>query len=376
MLIDLHTALECVETYYTEDTKQTVTLGCMCGTQLFKHIFDLSLGYFTFSDILLIEGCQDFIGLSEPSPANNHFYYASLLTKKAVRSLFNDFSNPFSMRILNNGNPVNEYRYNMDIKFINRFKLVLVCDAHLIPQNYISELQKHVSGKLVMFVDPFTVNGQPYADVPTVTYATAECDSLTALARDVYGVDTNYVKQGPKMLDVLNIAAPKTAGKFMNCQYVTNDTVYYELMKDKLEAMGIKKGYKVLVDDNQVMKYTMDPLDRNELSREEVVVNHHSLMDIVTGKGISNLHTEITCRLNNFKKVFHPHVDFKSTFKNPFTTDNSILKVIPGNLLTIEQASYHKFDKIIFIQSAYHRLTKQEMYTLMNITEHLTVLEE
>ena len=99
-------------------------------------------------------------------------------------------------------------------------------------------------------------------------------------------------------------------------------------------------------------------------------------MEVVAGKTPSVIHTEITCRLNNFKKVFHPHAEFKSTFKNPFTVDNSILKVVPGNLLTIEQASYHKFDKIIFIQAPYSRLTKQEMYTLMNITEHLTVLEE
>jgi hypothetical protein len=57
--------------------------------------------------------------------------------------------------------------------------------------------------------------------------------------------------------------------------------------------------------------------------------------------------------------------------------DTSTLKVIPGSLLTIEQAAYHKFDKLTFVQSGYgHKLSKQELYTLMNMTEHLTIVEE
>ena len=66
--------------------------------------------------------------MSEPSPSNNHYYYGDLLTKTPKESLFNKeyFENPFEFKILNKGNPINEYKYSMNIQFINRFKLVIV----------------------------------------------------------------------------------------------------------------------------------------------------------------------------------------------------------------------------------------------------------
>ena len=374
MIIDLHTALESVESYFTNDRATYTMLGCMCGTQLFKHIFDLSLGYFAFGDILLIEGCQDFMGMSEPSPSNNHFHYSSLLSKKPVHSLFNEVCDLFSFKILNNGNPVSEYKFDFNIQFINRFNLVIVCDAHLIPQTYLAELMKYVSSKLIILVDPFTIFGKAFVDVPTVVNSTCECDELTALARDVYNVETPFIKSGQKMLNVLDIAPPKTTNRFIGNQYVTNDPPYYELMLDKLNGVGIKKDFKYIVPNNQLMFYDLEKID-DSMKQESISVNQNSLINIVKMDGSLGT-TLFTCNLNKYKRTFRAQIELLGKQK-PFTMDTSTLKVIPGSLLTIEQAAYHKFDKLTFVQSGYgHKLSKQELYTLMNMTEHLTIVEE
>jgi hypothetical protein len=79
--------------------------------------------------------------------------------------------------------------------------------------------------------------------------------------------------------------------------------------------------------------------------------------------------------MNHFKKTFRAPIDLEGVLDNPFDRDDRFKNVLPGNLLTIEQAAHHRFDKLIFIQSEYHKLSKQEMYTLMSVTEHLTILE-
>ena len=383
MVIDLHVALQSIESYFTEDTNDTITLGQMVGSQLFKHIFDLSLGYFDFPDILLIEGCQDYIGMSEPSPSNNHYYYGDLLTKTPKESLFNKeyFENPFEFKILNKGNPINEYKYSMNIQFINRFKLVIVCDAHLIPPEFISELKRRVSSKLIMLADPFTVYGKAIIDIPTVVHSSCECDPLTAMARDIYGVETDYIKKmSGKMLDVMHISAPQTTQKFQGHYYVTNDKPYYELMVDKFKKMGLRKGYSVIVTDKNYITCDLDPLSKDEINKEYITMGPYSLMEIVIGGSGRRMPTltsnpSCSCRMNHFKKTFRAPIDLEGVLDNPFDRDDRFKNVLPGNLLTIEQAAHHRFDKLIFIQSEYHKLSKQEMYTLMSVTEHLTILE-
>jgi hypothetical protein len=280
----------------------------------------------------------------------------------------------FSFKILNNGNPVSEYKFDFNIQFINRFNLVIVCDAHLIPQTYLAELMKYVSSKLIILVDPFTIFGKAFVDVPTVVNSTCECDELTALARDVYNVETPFIKSGQKMLNVLDIAPPKTTNRFIGNQYVTNDPPYYELMLDKLNGVGIKKDFKYIVPNNQLMFYDLEKTD-DSINQESISVNQNSLINIVKMDGSLGT-TLFTCNLNKYKRTFRAQIELLGKQK-PFTMDTSTLKVIPGSLLTIEQAAYHKFDKLTFVQSGYgHKLSKQELYTLMNMTEHLTIVEE
>lgn len=371
MVIDLHTALEAVESYFNDDTKDNVTLGGMAGVQLFKHIFDLSLGYFRFNDILLIEGCQDYIGMSKPSPVNNHLFYASLMNKLPSPSLFNTVDRPFSFNILNNGNPVTEYHCKMDIQRINGFKLIIVCDAHLIPPKYLNELKRYVSGKLIMLVDPFTVYGLAYTQVPTVVYSCFECDSLTAMARNIYGVDTDRVKQG-KMFEVVKGVGPKTMTKLSNVQYATNDRSYLEDMQDKQISMGLKKGYRVMVTGNQVMTYKLDkPIE--EIT-DEVTICENSLITIDRQRAFTT--STQGCILNSYPSSFSAPLQYE-TDTNPFIIDNTIVKVKPANILDVNSIGYHRFDKLIFINSLCSRkLTNAELYTLMTSTKYLAVTED
>lgn len=372
MIIDLHTALEAVESYFMDDTKANVTLGYMAGTQLFKHIFDISLGYFNFNDILLIEGSQDYIGMSSPSPVNNHFFYASLINKIPASSLFNNWNDPFAFNILNNGNPVSEYNCKMDIHKINSFKLVIVCDAHLIPPQLLNELKRKTMGKLIILVDPFTIYGLAYTQVPTVTFSCFECDSLIAMARKIYGVDTDRVKLGPSMFEVVRGHGPRTMTKMTDIQFCSNDIPYLEAMHEKQVNMGIKKTHRVIVEGNQVMNYKMEDVVDNV--NDTVTVCDKSLLTIENLTSYVNSH--YGARLNNFNNKFYAHLEFVDK-TNPYVIDNTILKVKPANILDIKSIGHHKFKKLVYIQCyGAPRLTNPEMYTLATSTEHLTIVEE
>lgn len=369
MVIELHTALEAVETYFNDDTKEHVILGGMAGTQLFKHVFDLSLGYFRFNEILLIEGCQDYIGMSDPSPYNNHFFFAELLYKQPTHSLFNNFNDPFSWNILNNGNPIMEYHTSMNMERINRFKLVIVTDAHLIPAEYIKELRNYVSGKLIELVDPFTIFGARYTQVPTVINTNASCDQLTALARKVYNVETDFIEPSQhKSLEVSHQNASRTMSKNSDGQYCTTSMGYLEYMQEKQLKMGFRKGHKVMVDGPNIMTYKMDNTE------DTITICNHSLMTIEAVPG--TLHSTFGCKLWRFKDNFHAHLVF-NTNRSLLDLDNTLIRVKPAGVLSLMDASYHKFNKLTYVHTiSSPELSNPEKYTLLTATEHLVIVEE
>lgn len=377
MVIELHQALEAAESYFSDDTRKPFIIGSMAGVKLFKHLFDLGLGSYNFNEMLLIEGCQDYIGMSDPSPVNNHYFWADLIKiiPAQKNNLFSFNVDPFEFRVLNHGNPVTEYTYELDFQTINTFRLVYVCDAHLIPQRFLDQLMKFTQGKLILLVDPFTIYGMKYTMVPTVIRALGECDSTTALARSIFGVETDYVtSKNVTSVHSMRQSPPKTLSKCNDIPMCSNDIAYIQYMQDKQTAVGIKRNQRIIVDGNQHIfrRYKADN------KTDTVTITNHSLL--VT-EGVPGLiHSTSSCKLWKHKNSFYLHFKYQDDYYNKTSfgdlDDPTILKVRPGCVMTLDDIAHHKFEKLIFVQSRLNTLSNVQKYTLLTSTEHLTIMED
>ena len=375
MVIELHEALEAAESYFSDDTRKPYIIGSMAGVKLFKHLFDLGLGTFNFNETLLIEGCQDYMGMSDPSPVHNHFFWADLIKIIPYHKnpAFSININPFEFRLLNNGNPVSEYTYEFDFQLINTFKLVYVCDAHLIPQRFFEQLIRFTQGKLIMLIDPFTVYGIRYTNIPTVIRALGECDPLTAMARNIFGVETDYVTaKNPTTINGLRQSAPKTLSKCNETPMCSNDIAYIQYMQDKQIGMGIKKNQRIIIDDPIFKRFKADD------KVEDITVTEHSLLTTESVPGI--LHSNSLCKPWRYKNACYMHFKY-AVYNEPMTSfgnleDNTVVKVRPACVMTLNDIAHHKFEKLVFVQSRMKDLSNVEKYTLLTSTEHLTIMED
>lgn len=370
MVIELHQALETIESYFNSDTIKPITLGSMTGTKLFKHIFDLGLGAFNFNETLLIEGCQDYIGMSEPSPVHNHYFWADLIKITPKASICNINLNPFEFKIINNGNPVIEYNYEFDLDRINTFKLVYVCDAHLIPGIFLEQLKRYVQGKLIILVDPFTIYGLQYTNVPTVVRTFSECSQLSAIARQLFGIETEHITtKNVTSITGAKHNAPKTIARCNEIPVCTNDISYLQYMQDKQIAMGYKKYHRVIIDKHIFKRYQMDN------KTDTFTVCEHSLLTTESVPG--SLHSATSVRPWKHKNSFYWHFKYDEPMSQIFgDMDNTVIKCRPASVMTINDVAHHKFDKLMLVQSRMKNLSNFEKYTILTATEHLVITEE
>ena len=52
-------------------TRRVEIVGGMTGSEIFRHAIEAAMVYFKFDEILIVEGCQDYIGLDKKNRHNH-----------------------------------------------------------------------------------------------------------------------------------------------------------------------------------------------------------------------------------------------------------------------------------------------------------------
>lgn len=377
MIIPIHSMINLIEDFI-DSSANNITVGGMVGTQIFKHVFDICIGRFAFERILLVEGCQDFIGISKKSPMNNHFFWTSLIRNKIVPNPFAN-TNPFRQDVLQTSMRI-EYMKELNDDVVNKYSVVIICDAHLIPADILDMFMRKTCGKLIMIVDPFGVHGERFTarDIPCITETFHKTSTIVAMARGIYDIETNAIdKKISCNVNEIKRLSVRSIGKIDDKQYVTNDKGLAEYIREKQINSGFRKNQKLFITDNGIYRngFIRDELNPSYLDNVMITRNSMGIIDKTNADGVVELrlwrHKPSDPK---FANKFIYENDNIPLFLKKYASSASNITVIPANVLMIEEYAYHKFQNTVFVNGGFN-LSKREMYTLLANTMNLTVTE-
>ena len=144
-IIEINEMIDMLEDYVNTNRNSAVpfAVGGMAGTMIFRHVIDAVLSaHYKFSEVLIIEGCQDYIGLSKTPYNNNYIYYADLYD-----DIYDNPIIPFNPWLpeIYNFKPSMHRMLNSSI--IDNYNVIIINNAHLIPPDFINDITYNFSGK-------------------------------------------------------------------------------------------------------------------------------------------------------------------------------------------------------------------------------------
>lgn len=348
--------IELLNDYFDSQSTKPMIVGGIIGTNLFQYAIDAATSYTSFEKVLIIEGVQDFIGMHVNIPYHNHRFYAELFENRLIMmprtmdSLESFFTKDLTQKI-----PVLTRRINTDVVIIN--------DAHLIPEIYLNQLLNDYQSKIVCIVDPFDIGGENYGTVPTVIDTLHKLPNLMVRARGVFGIESRAIdKKVSSILDKKHVT-PRSLGKLDENQYVTNDKDILNMVQNKQRNTPFKKNQKLIVRDKHII-HSMVP---NELNTGHEFLMTDKTMLQITQTGVNMLYMQM--RVFSSKHLVYALPTYQSTG----TSGN--IHVDPANILCIDDMRYHRFKNILYYPGNAPSLTKRECYALLKCTNHLTIAE-
>ena len=352
-ILQLNEFIDLLNDFISEPTERRFYIGGMTGSQPFKYAIECVLSKTDFQNICVVEGCQDYIGMSKASPCNNHFYYADFIIETKIPN-YGD-AKPFDRGYLV-WNPIKlDYKYHVDFTQIGKFDYVIINDAQLIPPDILAVFQKSYPGKMIMIFDQYEAGAEHFIGFSSIVDTLTKQSAITALARQIYNVSTRSIDKSVRC-SVRNAKIQRRSiGKNDGSQYITNDKWLAEEMWDKQRNQPFRKGQRLLVTDTRI-KRNIDLDGRIYTITKDTML----VVDTVPIRG-----KRIKLRIWNTKYVFESEVSYQNDLKL------EAIRVRPANIILINEVRYHKFPNTVLVVN--NELTPREKYVLLKNTHNLVV---
>lgn len=347
--------MDIVTEYLSGSSHQPLYIGAMAGTQVFQHILNIAEHYTNFASMLIVEGIQDIIGLRRESPFTNHIFYAEMFHNKMIE-LRKDLS---TLEGFFNEKP--RFSYTPELNTDIRADIIIINDAHMIPKIYLDQILQYCNTKLILIVDPYDINGELYRDVNTVTETLTASSNLIAKARSLYDIETYAVDK--RVISVLDTAKmmKRSIGKIDDNQYVTNNDELLQEINYRQSLGPFKRRQKILVTDNHIIT---SPTITDDTPRECILVKHSIAYIMGAVKDLPY----IKLRPHSYKTCLFGRPTYDQS------DDEKTIHCKPANILSIYEASYHRFQRIVCVVNE-KSLTVRQMYSLLKNTNHLTLIK-
>ena len=342
---------------FVNSEKPDIWVGGMAGSFIFKHVIESVLSKYSFNEILIIEGCQDYIGLMK-SQLDNHYHYTSLFSDNLVDPLI--AYDPFIPMIKN---PKPEYTKGFNQTKCSYYEIIIVNDAHLIPKEYINMLIENYHGKICFIVDPFDILGDEYlikgsqilsTTIPTIVDSLNKLSPIIAMARGCYGVDTRSIdKTNRGTISEIKVSK-RSIGKVDDKQYISNDDYWINVVREKQQNSAFRKRQKLIVNsDCMYPVYDKQTQRLHMLSRNSMVV-----IDSVTKPYMS-------LRLYSSKIIVTGDCSYDTEDNTPF------IKIKPGNILSLNESVYHRYNHAVLLYG--EPLSVREKYSILKNSNNVSV---
>ena len=357
-ILQLNEFIDALHDFIDEPVQRRFFIGGMAGTQPFKYAIDAVLSKSEFQNICVIEGCQDYIGMTKASPCNNHFYYADLIVETKLPGA--DFGSSY-----NNGflvwNPMKlEYKYHVDLSDVGRFDYMIINDAQLIPPDILSVFQRSYPGKMIVIFDPYESGAEHFIGYPSIIDALSKQSAIVALARSVFNVTTRSIDKSVRCSVREAKVQRRSIGKNDGNQYVTDNKWLADELWAKQCDMPFRKGQRLWVTDTRMLR--LRDLDGRTytITKDTLIV-----VDTVPQQG-----KKLKLKVWNTKFVFESEVTYRDELRI------GVIRVRPANVIMTNEVRYHKYPNIVLIPDNPHgvgMLGARTRYVILKNTHNLVV---
>lgn len=237
MIVEIPEIIDIIDDFISAPYLYDLDIGGCIGTNIFKLCMEEVMAYYPFIKILIIEGCQDFIEMQNTF-LGNHIFYAEAVDTNWSNSYYGEeLSTPIFMR----------HKPTIDVTPINfnKFGIIIINDAHLIPQIYLNTIRDNYMGKIIKIADPFDYGGELFMHSHTVIDSLSKLSQLQAYARSLFNIDTRTIdKKVICSLTKLDRMTIRSVGVSPDKrQYVTPYNPIINLVKDRRRDQ-LRKGQK------------------------------------------------------------------------------------------------------------------------------------
>ena len=348
-IIEINEMIDLLEDFFSKRCERPLIVGGMVGCHLQNYVLDAALKEYPLERILYVQGCQDYIDLLNKRAErkiDQYVYYADLYESIPIAPVgdYDAFTPKFKI-------PPAELKRNLRVDILLSYKVMIVQDAHLIPHDILNELANNFVGHLVFVVDPFDVHGEYYCteNVKTITNTFERLTYMKGFARSLYNVDSTLDKRSGGVLKQAKLSK-RSSGKVDDKQYISNDPDLITEIQSKQLQSPFRKNHKMVVaTDRMIRANRQNGVYAPTLTR-------HSLFSIASS------------RVSPFMrlKLFASNIEFYneiSYLKKP----NDIMSILvrPANILSIQEAAYHRYVNSVFVKNDNCPLPIRQQYSVI-----------
>jgi hypothetical protein len=326
-----------------------LTVGGIAGTKIFKIAIDACMKYHPFEKILVVDGCQDYIGLLR-KPVPNYIHYMDLFRSVRIPAIEEQLRpmHTFPMELKSG------YQMELADMLMRGYDALIINNAHLIPSTCRTALAKYFPGYVLEIIDPLDFNGTDFHEVPTLHDTLAKQSPLIAMARSMYGVDTRAIDRKVRG-DFKKVKMTKRGiGKIDANQYVTNSYDVLNQIQSKQLSSQFRRNQKFVVASEELRMM-------NDQDNLPVVVGPGTMLSITTAsKPLMKL------RIHSSTRQVYSTLSYTYTEK--------ALYVKPANIIMADDACHHRFNSIVIVLGE-EPMTNRLWYSLLKIANTITIVD-
>lgn len=376
MIYELNQMIDYLDNFF-ESSHRVTMVGGIVGTPIEKFVLDAALKTTPFSKILVLNGCQDYIGFMKDCP-DNVMFYADILVSDIIDSYI-----PVDVWKPSVYAPTTEYTRRLNMDLLSYYDIIVVFNAHIVPKDVIDSLNKNFGGKIVYVVDPLeatpvtgivdNVYKHTGFNVPTIVDSLTKLSPIMAMARNVFGFETRAIdRRIDGTVTQVSKINKRVIGRIDNCQYITNDYQLFDDIEQKQINSTFRKNQKLIVSTG------IDVFTTSTTSGEKVSLVDGSMLVVSN----PNTRPMMQMRIYNSRMICGVDVKYAPYIDNLYKTTplsvrpQGVIDVKPGNIMGVHHTGVisHRFNKVVLIlNDKLDNLSSK--YSILKNTNNLIVVD-
>ena len=349
MIVEINEMIDSLEEFF-DSNGHYMCVGGVVGTEIEKFVLDVATEKTDFSRILILNGCQDYVGLLKTPLTNYRFWsdaFVSTISEEPPSMYIKDdewLPKIYKKQI--------SYVNKFDENLCNEYDVIIIDNAHLIPWMYADKIIDSFCGKIVAIVDPIETSltynpGFIKRSTLVITDTLVKTSPMIALARSIVGIETRSIDKNAKgTFTTIESMSSRSIGKMDDKQYIASNADLVGEIGRKQVSSVLKKDQKLFVS---VVSSISEIVSDDKLCGNSIAYGSMLVVDNPNRKPLMPM----KMRLFNSKRKCYVDTMYESEQSlgmcNAYTPKRGTVMVRPANILSVSDATHHHYNNSIFI---------------------------